>query len=59
MAKIQDDILDQFLAELEKTDGFTKARVDKLRALITAEKKPKATDFVEILKEELKDQQLP
>lgn len=55
MAKIQDDILETFFADLEKTEGFTKERVDKLRALFTAGKKPKATDFVEVLKEELKD----
>jgi hypothetical protein len=59
MAKIQDDILEKFLADLEKADGFTKERVDTLRALFTAGRKPKATEFVKVLKEEPKDQQLP
>lgn len=55
MAKIQDDILDQFFIELEKTEGFTKERVDKLRALFTAGTKLKATDFVKVLTEELEE----
>jgi N-acetylneuraminic acid mutarotase len=59
MPKIQDDIFEKFFADLEKTDGFTKERVDTLRALFTAGKKPKATDFVKVLKEEPKNQQLP
>jgi Fe2+ or Zn2+ uptake regulation protein len=59
MAKIQNDILEKWFADLEKTDGFTKERLDTLRALFTAGKKPKATDVVKVLKEEPKDQQLP
>jgi len=59
MPKIQDDILEKFYADLEKTDGFTKERVDKLRALFGAGKKPKATDLAKALKEEPTNQQLP
>lgn len=59
MAKIQEGILEQFLADLEKTDGFSKERVDALRGLFTGAKKPKATDFVQVLKEQPKDQQIP
>ena len=59
MAKIQDDILEKFFADLENTDGFTKERVDALRTLFTGAKKPKATDFVRVLKDQPKDQQLP
>ena len=37
MAKIQDAILEQFFNELEKTEGFSKERVDQLRQLFTRE----------------------
>lgn len=52
MPKIQDEILDTFLHELEKTEGFTAQRVEKLRALFRSGKKPKAPDLVKILSDE-------
>ena len=48
MAKIQDAILEQFFNELEKTEGFSKERVDQLRQLFTASKRPKAADLVKV-----------
>jgi len=56
MAKIQDDILNEFLAELEKTEGFSKEHVQKLRAILTGGKKPKAGDIVQILSDQPKSQ---
>lgn len=56
MPKIEDEILAQFLQELEKADGFSKERVANLRALFKTGKKPKATDFVKVLSDELKEQ---
>ena len=47
MPKIEDEILEQFLQELEKAEGFTKERVDNIRTLFKTGKKPKATDFVQ------------
>ena len=55
MPKIEDDILEQFFQELEKAEGFTKERVDSVRALFKAGKKPKATDFVKYLSDPLKE----
>ena len=55
MPKIEDDILEQFFQELEKAEGFTKERVDSVRALFKAGKKPKATDFVKVLSDPLKE----
>jgi Cys-tRNA synthase (O-phospho-L-seryl-tRNA:Cys-tRNA synthase) len=56
MPKIQADILQQFFQELEKTEGFSKERVEKIRAVFKTGKKPKATDFVKVLSDESKDQ---
>lgn len=56
MPKIEDEILAQFFQELEKTEGFSKERVDNLRALFKAGKKLKATDFVKVLSEPSKEQ---
>lgn len=56
MPKIQDDILALFFQELEKTEGFSKERVDSIRTLFTSGKKLKATDFVKVLSDELKGQ---
>ena len=55
MPKIQDEILDTFFQELEKTEGFTAQRVEKLRDLFKSGKKPKAPDLVKILSDELKE----
>ena len=56
MPKIEDEILARFFQELEKTEGFSKERVDNLRALFQAGKKLKATDFVKVLSEAPKEQ---
>ena len=56
MPKIEDEILAQFFQELEKTEGFSKDRVENLRALFKAGKKLKATDFVKVLSEPPKEQ---
>jgi hypothetical protein len=56
MAKIEDAILAEFFQELEKTEGFSKERVDSLRALFKGGKKLKATDFVKVLSEPPKEQ---
>jgi hypothetical protein len=56
MPKIEDEILARFFQELEKTEGFSKERVDNLRALFKAGKKLKATDFVKVLSEVPKEQ---
>jgi len=56
MPKIEDDILARFFQELESTEGFSKKRVDDLRALFKTGKKLKATDVVKVLSEPLKEQ---
>ena len=56
MAKIQDDILNEFLAELEKTEGFSKEHVRKLRGIFTGGKKLKAADIVKVFSDQLKAQ---
>lgn len=56
MPKIEAEILAKFFQELEKTEGFSKERVDDLRALFKAGKKLKATDFVRVLSEAPKEQ---
>jgi Cys-tRNA synthase (O-phospho-L-seryl-tRNA:Cys-tRNA synthase) len=56
MPKIEDEILEKFFQELEKTDGFSKERVERVRALFKTGKKPKATDFVKVMSDQLKEQ---
>lgn len=56
MQKIEDAILEQFFQELEKVEGFSKERVDNVRALFKMGKKPKATDFVKVMSDQLKEQ---
>jgi hypothetical protein len=56
MPKIEDEILARFFQELERTEGFSKDRVDKLRALFRAGKKLKATVVVKVLSEAPKEQ---
>jgi hypothetical protein len=55
MPKIEDEILRQFFEELEKAEGFSKERVDSLRALFKTGKKLKATDFVSALSDAPKE----
>lgn len=49
MAKIQDEILDEFYQQLEKADGFSAQRVEQLRSLFKENKKPKEIDVVKVL----------
>jgi hypothetical protein len=56
MPRIEDEILAKFFQELEKTEGFTKERVDSLRTLFKTGKKLKATEFVKVLSEPPKEQ---
>ncbi len=56
MAKIEHEILELFFQELEKAEGFSKERVDNLRALFKTGKKLKATDFVAVLSEQPKEE---
>ena len=56
MPKIEDEILEQFFEQLEKMEGFSKERVDNLRALFDRGKTPKATDFVKVLSDQSKEQ---
>lgn len=56
IAKIEHDILELFFQELEKTEGFSKDRVDDVRALFKTDKKLKATDFVKVLSEQPKEE---
>lgn len=56
MPKIEDEILEKFFQELEKTEGFSKERVERVRALFKTGKKPKATDFVKVMSDQLKEQ---
>jgi hypothetical protein len=55
MATIQEEILEEFYQRLEKTDGFTKAKVKQLRDLFTASKKPKAPDLMKVFSETSKE----
>lgn len=54
MSKIENQIIDEFLAELAKVEGFSKERVDSLRALFLAGKKPKSADIIKVLSEQPK-----
>ena len=56
MAKIEDEILERFFQELEKTEGFSKERVDNFRALFETGKKLKPIDFIKVLSDVPKEQ---
>ena len=58
MPRIEDEILARFFQELEQTEGFSRERVDNLRALFKPGKKLKATEFVKVLSE-TPEEQLP
>jgi hypothetical protein len=55
MAKIQDDILDEFYRQLGTTEGFSEQRVEKLRELFKASKKPKAADVMKVFSDAPKE----
>lgn len=56
MSKIEDEILERFFQELAKAEDFSQERVDNVRALFKTGKRPKATDFVKVLSDQLKEQ---
>jgi hypothetical protein len=56
MAKIQDDILQEFYGQLENTEGFSKEQIEQLRELFKASKKPKAADLVKVFSAAPKEQ---
>ena len=51
MADIQNTILEEFCARLSQTNGFTPDKVDQIRELFTAGKKPKSSDLIKIFTE--------
>lgn len=48
MAKVLNEILESFYAELSESATVSEATVEELRTLLTGEKKPRADDFVAI-----------
>lgn len=58
MPKIEHEILEQFLQELGKAEGFSEQMVDNIRALFNTGKKPKALDFVKVLSDQPTEQLL-
>lgn len=48
MAKLQNEIADSFLAKLEESPDVTREMVAALRELLSAGKKPKADDLVNV-----------
>jgi hypothetical protein len=48
MPTLQQQIVERFLASLAKSGGWDRERLGKLRELMTAEKPPKADDFVSV-----------
>jgi hypothetical protein len=55
MARIQEEILEEFLRRLAKADGFTEVKVAQIRDLFGGAKRPKATDVTKVLSESLKE----
>jgi len=53
--RIKDEILEQFFRELVKTDGFSEDRVECLRELFKAGRKPKAAEVIKKLSDEPKE----
>lgn len=51
MASIQDDILKEFYRRLSETEGFTEARVQQLRGLLSGSTKPKSVDLIKAFSE--------
>lgn len=56
MATIQEEILETFFNQLEKTDDFSKERVDKLRKVLLSVKKTKPEELVKVLSEGAEEQ---
>lgn len=51
MGTLQQQIAEEFLAQLEQSKKFSDGKVEKLRAVLFGQKKPKADDFVKIFTE--------
>lgn len=56
MGTIQEDILAEFLKQLADLPDFDAERVQSLRALFEADKKPKAALLVEVLSSDPQDE---
>lgn len=56
MASIQEEILEEFYQKLAQVDGYTEAKLKKLRDLFSGGKKPKAPEVVKVLSENVKDE---
>lgn len=52
MPTIQANILEEFYKNLSESGGFSQAMVDRLRALLEADKKLNAVAFVTILSDD-------
>lgn len=48
MATLQQQIVEKFLLGLAEADGWDAARISKMQELLTAEKSPKADDFITV-----------
>jgi hypothetical protein len=48
MQTLQQQIIEKFLASLAESEGWDAGRLNKLREVLTAEKQPKADDFVRV-----------
>jgi hypothetical protein len=55
MARIQDEILEEFYRRLVKADGFTAEKTEQVRDLFSGGKKPKATDLIKVFSESSKE----
>jgi hypothetical protein len=51
MATLQQEIAEKFLAQLEESKKVSANKVEKLRAALSGQKKPKVDDFVRIFTE--------
>ena len=58
MPTIREDILEKFLQNLSKTDGFNDDMVEQVRQLFKDDKKPKAADLVKVFSP-VSDKDLP
>ena len=56
MATIQEEVLDAFYGKLKDTEGFTDAKVQALRDILSGGMKPKAADVIRVLAEPAKEE---
>jgi hypothetical protein len=57
MSSIQEGILEQFYSALKKAENFDEERVEQIRILFGGKKKPKPTDVMKVLSEDVKESQ--